>query len=473
MRGKLMSVIMLAITFSLLTYVVIFTHAIYKSTTSEMTLSDYFIQMNDKTSEILNVDVDFRKLYFLDSTFVQKLQVHDFTEGETEDQTKEVYKTEENNEVSHSTPNETKDKDKHETDQHEENEHDDDVLPKSEQKAKGHDLVAQLQYKHIWFLSYTPKWDKAKLQELVKEFQNNTLGQELEELDYIKIVPYAHSGHVTGTYDVEYSQVGGQYTFKQAQIWLYNGDELTTVPSVARTLSHEYGHHFAYYWLLNKEGKTPNDKDTEWAKIRGILNNGYPLGSSHYWELGEIIAEDYVMLFGSPTGKTPKNAADFLNHQTENRVIPSPESIKGLREYWLRLTGISAAKPFAGTITVTGIESQETRVEGHPRYSLHFNHPEGNGNWEYTVIWKDQTSVNSPYQYGIAIESTKTKGTVHYGPVKTGGNSYQYPPNPTGNVFFRIYGYNHSTNQLIYSDMYWVDTSDPLNPKPINNQFTY
>ena len=100
----------------------------------------------------------------------------------------------------------------------------------------------------------------------------------------------------------------GTYTF-----WLDGGDQI---------LSHEYGHAWSYYYDVIVQ---QDSKFTAYLAARGL--SGDPrVGSSYRWMPAEIIAEDYRQLFGSPNAQE----AWQTNHE-----IPTPESVPGLRDFFL------------------------------------------------------------------------------------------------------------------------------------------
>jgi hypothetical protein len=113
---------------------------------------------------------------------------------------------------------------------------------------------------------------------------------------------------------------GGTYTSFSATIYL-KGVNSSFSSSPDSTLSHEYGHVWAYYHLyLTHQGDWSGYLDA-----RGL--NGNPkLDSSYAWDRDEIIAEDYRLLFGSQ--KAISQRPSHLNGE-----IAHPTQVAGLREF--------------------------------------------------------------------------------------------------------------------------------------------
>ncbi len=112
-------------------------------------------------------------------------------------------------------------------------------------------------------------------------------------------------------------------------------------------LFHEYGHAWANYHqkVLNQwEDLEP------YLIARGVDPQDERLFTSHAWSPGEMIAEDYRQLFGSPAG---------ASHGQENPDIPPAAEVEGLKT-WLSTTFVqgneawSSQQPvaaFTGTCT--------------------------------------------------------------------------------------------------------------------------
>ncbi|NHN28535.1 copper amine oxidase N-terminal domain-containing protein [Paenibacillus agricola] len=210
----------------------------------------------------------------------------------------------------------------------------------------------------IQFISYSEVWNEPKLKELYAALLQCEHGEELSVLK--KVILYSEksigkSGSRVGSYNVE-----------TQTIKLY---EVESTP-VIRTLIHEYGHHFTYYWLQKKEGTYPGQltESSSWAKIRQL--DGFPIRWSgsllpyvHRWDPGEIMAEDYVLLFGvgvEPMPSRVPNIVNLLRH--ENEYIPSAESIPALRQYWEKLAGF----PSKESIKLPLLQQWSATKDGEP-----------------------------------------------------------------------------------------------------------
>ncbi|WP_218090563.1 hypothetical protein [Paenibacillus solanacearum] len=218
----------------------------------------------------------------------------------------------------------------------------------------------------IQFISYSPMWDETRLRALYRILLNCRHGEELAQLKRVILDPLKSTG-----------QSGfrvGNYNNKEKTIRLFEVDK---VP-VDATLIHEYGHHFTYYWLKKKEGVYPFEltEKSEWAKLRQL--DGYPVrwknsGMSylHKWDPGEIMAEDYVMLFGNSGKPSPRSTEELINFaRHENEYIPLVYTTPAVREYWEKLAGLKPSnRLFVPEVLEAGVES-ETDEEGNEHSRL-------------------------------------------------------------------------------------------------------
>ncbi|WP_243131278.1 MULTISPECIES: hypothetical protein [Desulfitobacterium] len=181
--------------------------------------------------------------------------------------------------------------------------------------------------------SYVPGYDLDKLKEIYDEFAKNTIGEEIAYLSHINLYPdYPRGTNTVGMWHGEWfrDQIApGRY------IDLFGvGDDN---PYVLNTLSHEYGHHFLYYYLNKKEGISNNYLDSEYAKIRNLNHYTEIDNGDHCWSAVEIAAEDYVQLFGSP------NLTRIRSYQytpQENAHLPLAWEVPGLYDYFVNLSGL-------------------------------------------------------------------------------------------------------------------------------------
>ncbi|MDQ0244820.1 hypothetical protein J2S09_002391 [Bacillus fengqiuensis] len=181
--------------------------------------------------------------------------------------------------------------------------------------------------------SYSPKWNTVnQLKEVEKELLKNKHGEEIDLLGQVVIFPDFPAGKsVLGQYFAEY-----EYSKKDVDllsdrtIHLYGGNEFSTIDSIAQTLSHEYGHHFTFYHLFEDESLLPeNWLDSDYAEARDLSD--YPeanTGDGDYeWMMSEILAEDYVQMFGS------ENA--LKDHMQFNAQLHTAFEDEDLQTYWM------------------------------------------------------------------------------------------------------------------------------------------
>lgn len=193
----------------------------------------------------------------------------------------------------------------------------------------------------IRFQSFSTKWGIDRLRGLYDTLLQCGHGEELNQLKQVTLYPDRSVGK--SGYRV------GYYSIKNQSIELY---EVDSAP-IERTFIHEYGHHFTYYWLMKQEGIYPAQltPTSKWSQIRQL--DGFPIrwsGStlpySHKWDPEEIMAEDYVLLFGIDSRPMPERAGEAVNMlRHENDYIPSVLSIPAVRRYWQSIAGLPAKQP--------------------------------------------------------------------------------------------------------------------------------
>lgn len=220
--------------------------------------------------------------------------------------------------------------------------------------------------------SYCQNWTGDRLEEVYKEFKMNTYGDEIKYLKEINL--YSNNptgGKEEGVYNASYNQLkilGSEKIVlsKNNSIDLYNLEDKDTVEDFSKTLSHEYGHHFTLYYLIDYESKTFEDwENTKMFKARKLAENKNVTNdyiNGHQWSIIEICAEDYVQLYGSPTarkihlfkdiegryysGKINKSASYsysiFNIHPQENNEIPLALELPSVKKYWEEASGIAS-----------------------------------------------------------------------------------------------------------------------------------
>lgn len=305
------------------------------------------------------------------------------------------------------------------------------VSPESKYKM----VAAYTGPKGITIKSYSRQWDREeKLKGLYEELLSNFHGEEMDYLSTINIFPdFVYGQGVGGLYH------GSYYNFTGSEERGYNkgrvidlaaGDQNTTVDQMAKTLAHEYGHHFTMYYLWMKEGKTFDRwRETRWAKVRGLTDKASVANGEHMWAPEEIAADDYVQLFGSALAR---QSADFNSQfgsfdntifnlsPQENLELPLAAQVPRLEEYWLGLMGVPAKNlnlaPSAPALALTQVDEQARGVK-----KFVFNWTKSlddySGPLEYTLIsYQKGETLASPVLtqrdgYQAAYVSHLDKGT--------------------------------------------------------------
>ncbi|MFC3886465.1 S-layer homology domain-containing protein [Bacillus songklensis] len=181
--------------------------------------------------------------------------------------------------------------------------------------------------------SYSPKWTTvSQLKAVEAELLKNKHGDEIKLLGQIVIFPDFPAGKgVLGQYFAEYEHSSRSVELlSNRTIHLYGGNQFSTIESIATTLSHEYGHHFTFYHLFKDESLLPEKwMESDYAHARDLSR--YPeanTGDGAYeWMMSEILAEDYVQLFGSETA--------LKHHMQFNAQLHTAFEDEDLQTYWM------------------------------------------------------------------------------------------------------------------------------------------
>ncbi len=175
-------------------------------------------------------------------------------------------------------------------------------------------------------ISYSREWDEEDLQDLYAELKKNIHGDEIYYLTAITLYGDLH-GSARGQYFFQESiehAVSASFSpllpdvftvsVMGGEIALHNTDSRNRVEDLARTLSHEYGHHFTFFHFLARQ------PTWDYASVRGVDEHPrvglWETEEEVYmanwrWDIREIAAEDYVQLMGSPTFKEPRDVLDI------------------------------------------------------------------------------------------------------------------------------------------------------------------
>ena len=345
------------------------------------------------------------------------------------------------------------------------------------------------------FVSHSESWDESGLRLLYEELLKNHHGKEIETLHEVIIHPEKDDlwggVHVPSSLELFLTisfgvfPDGFQLCFPKnvSSIELYGGDYYTTVESMARTLSHEYGHLFTYYYFFNpafEASASFSDEDTkaallktEYAELRGaegldlIADTFFNLESTeyseqHYRYLVEVAAEDYVQLMGSSTTRyivdfpdirESLNGAEYPDEfeqqaaanvrPQENMLIPMASEVPGLADYFYSMIGeLPSPMPQKQEITID-IESHSVGynlIDGYKtfiNYSLNWNAPYDNAGYTIVCYDPDASYYIRPIKTVFPGESSSaTIGTVTW---NNGSSvSWQYDEIDSGTKVFYV-----------------------------------
>ncbi len=262
--------------------------------------------------------------------------------------------------------------------------------------------------------SYSENWSTyQKLEEIYNELLNNFHSEELDYLSDIYIYPDSPDGINGAYYESSTINNRGKYTYgNDSYIELFNGDEYYDISQLASTISHEYGHHFTFYYLITSENKYYNEwYNTEYARIRQLdkyeevdygTSNEYTY--MRQWDITEIAAFDYVQLFGSKLAKESFDYKDITERINENIIdyytpnsfnflpqenleLPLAADVDGLYEYWLELAGYYDEQPHITQKPIPYIKDiQDVYYGDNKKYTIAWDEVPGNQIYEYTLI---------------------------------------------------------------------------------------
>ncbi len=289
--------------------------------------------------------------------------------------------------------------------------------------------------------SYSEYWNEAQLQLLYEELKQNKHGPEIETLNEICVYAEADNDTAaTHTSDVKAMEFMLNFgalppdfafdiTLDISNIALYGGDEIITVGGMARSLSHEYGHLYTLYYMLDEDAALGG---TEYAALREWQANGLitTRQAANYWDehykyLIEVAADDYVQLMGSPATRTVTDFPDVrgmlagatypqlyaVNTEAanlmpqENLMIPLAAEVPGLAEYFYGFLNETPPAP---------VEQRQDITLQIAQGAASFDLTEGYRTFvHYTLTW------NTPYEDAIyTVGCYDPDGYMVY-PVKT------------------------------------------------------
>lgn len=307
--------------------------------------------------------------------------------------------------------------------------------------------------------SHSANWQGEKLKEIYDELLLNKHG---DEINYIaKIVVYGDVSEIgtkdsviAGTHSTtqEYYQVffdipalvpsSLKYglSTKMSVIELYNMDEYDTIEQAAKTISHEYGHHYTIFYFMSDDEQV---KESQYYGLREFqdfsqkifYDNQQEYLINHMWSIYEIAAEDYVQLMGSPNAhqtREYKDVFDVLNSGSstykiyadsntsnvfpqENMLIPLANEVSGLRDYYYSF--IDEDNEY-GSLTKIDFDLQieKKSYQGNVYYEITWDNVFNSAQAFYTLVCYDsEKKIYSPIRtlYGnetpIARVGTATK----------------------------------------------------------------
>lgn len=319
--------------------------------------------------------------------------------------------------------------------------------------------------------SDSPAWNtQEKLKQVYEELKKNTHGEEWKYLSQVTI----HDGYpkgraVAGEYNMRMSaDLFGRNKMLPGSIEIYGGSERTTIESIAKTLSHEYGHHVTHFLSLKQDGFSLTDRsrwrESTYAKIRGLENNPQVNQTNeHRWELAEIAAEDYVQLFGSPTAKQVHwfpshydllqqgkkigpvewDAGMFNLNPQENVDLPLASKVPSLYRWFADYFAVSKQAKVPGEPELT---IKQVIREGQS-YQVHFVWTASGGNSPANVIYTFVSYGDGDQTLPEPIVTRKSGEPLEarYGTVvirnATSNITYK-DPNAKGVRHFRVYAQN-------------------------------
>ena len=297
--------------------------------------------------------------------------------------------------------------------------------------------------------SHSEHWDNEKLILLYEELKQNIHGKEIEKLCEIIIYPQeSEELNALATYTTAAAAASFYVKFPAfpkdfsvelpvytGRINIYGGDTRNTIESIAGSLSHEYGHHYTFYYMFDRDARVNHLLgEGEYARLRNAGQHGLltalefdqNYSSLRHKYIAEIAAEDYVQLMGSPTTRQVADYYDvkqlvenpeltnphFIERNAfpqENMMIPLASEVPGLREYFYSFIDTPVRAPSEHrqdiTLQITAqpvVRDLTTGVHTYLHYSISWNTPYENA--VYTVACFD------PYDYtgwGVPIKTVR------------------------------------------------------------------
>ncbi len=220
-------------------------------------------------------------------------------------------------------------------------------------------------------ISYSNKWGGGRLKEIYKELLNNKHGVELQYVNSVIVYP---KGSEYGDFDILGTQSSLDTSFdvfadyrallpktlkysvisSTSDICLYNMDKYDTIEEAAKTISHEYGHHYTRHYFFRDE---EDIMSSDYYKIRGLREYPKAMEYDNYedymknyeWSILEMAAEDYVQILGSQNAKITYDYKD-IKEQLDYNLKTNREYKKDTRDYYNAYPQINIFMPLAAQV---------------------------------------------------------------------------------------------------------------------------
>jgi len=368
----------------------------------------------------------------------------------------------------------------------------------SETDTKKGDELAVFEYENIDFVSYSEYWDTAKLEDLAHELFMNVHGEEITYVARVELHDDNYDEYA-GLHRTSYekhslpirinnllpNKMTLDFSALSSVIVLTGANENTTIESMARTLSHEYGHHYTKYHfglkgtITDMAGKYASLRKERGAPIYSVVTDWDEYISNHMWDLLEIAAEDYVFLMGSPLtkkqvdyfdnqeladlysknkskyqAKTIESIISYNSYPHENPILASPSQVKGLAEYYYSFVGTQA--PTYTQVSDYGTLDMNFVQTATSSYAMTWSKPWQYDNITYTLVAYD---TRDDILGAIKTISGNEEALAAFGEQKVERNYVEYSVNDLldtlGSVRFRII-VTFADDSIVVSDPYDV-----------------
>jgi hypothetical protein len=342
-------------------------------------------------------------------------------------------------------------------------------------------------------ISYSYAWaDLNKLKDVYSEIQKNFHGNEINLLKKIVIYPGndPKGSNVAGRWYGTWTYIDDKPELKgNRYIEIYEGNEHNTIEKISRTLSHEYGHHFTYFYFFKYEQTDWDEwRKSDFATARGLKNsqNAGVKNVKYEWLVQEIAAEDYVQLFGSLTCKksvhfrdiserlneknsTVQFSTDMYNYcPQENLEIPLASISNTIRAYWLRASGLNyykGASPSQINVRLDRVESFKLGKTPSYEFSWDKSTDDKTSRLEYTLVWLEENRYGglSSYPVKTVYDGEPLRAVVG---AAANSNYYMWETIPRGIAYFVVY-VKDEDGLITSSKMLAVDFTDQYNPDSV------